>query len=141
VETFFRWEPVTGIAAPCFDVRFVDRGLVELILTFSRVHGGHPDDLWLQFTPNVLAFTSHDEFVHPWNRYEHGPVPRLEGRWTQYLFPLLVVNDSEWAREIVDGQIHQRSWYTHYRIVSLDHTVDILTSGTPIARWISAPSV
>lgn len=137
MEHYTRWEPVSGIVAPFLSV---DIRTGPEAFTVRGVGYGGPDtparDLDLTFAPNVLAFTSYDEFAHPWQGSEAGPVPKLAAPWAKYAFPLLVVHDSPWFRATVDDETQPRAWYTHYRIVSLDHTVDLITSGAVHAEWV-----
>ena len=123
-----------GINAPCEQVDFHVDSSFDLVLQFSTERQSHPAAMRLTVGPAVMAFTSYDEFAHPWNRYEHAQLPELTEPWARYAFPLLIVHDSPWFHSIVEER--NRSEYTHYRIVSLDHTVDVLAHGSVIsARW------
>jgi hypothetical protein len=135
VEHFTRWDPLPGIAAPCTQVDFCIARNFDIVLHFSSERNAHPPAMRLTFGPAVLAFTSYDEFAHPWNFYEHEPVPQLPEPWAPYAFPLLIVHNAPWFNAVIE-ESRQRSEFTHYRIVSLDHTVDVLAHGSVVvARW------
>src|SRR5687768_6032595 len=139
-ETYTRWDAVSGIVMPCADiVLHADPVDLTVRLRFSGVRDGGDRDLLIRFGRDVVACMSHDEFVHPWQAYvPAGDVPRLEGRWSAYAFPLLVVSGSRWLASFGDGQIldEQRAAIRHFRFVSLDNTVDVLTAEPASAEWI-----
>jgi hypothetical protein len=140
-EQYARWEPVAGVNAPCFHVVLHDDPAdLTVLLRFSAVTGGVDDDLLIRFGRDVVACMSHDEFVHPWQAYDDGaPVPRLGGEWASYAYPLLLVSDSRWLASFSDSQIldDQRAAARHFRFVSFDNTVDVLTVGEAVAEWIA----
>jgi hypothetical protein len=144
MESYTRWEPASGIASPCADiVLHGDPRSTTVLCRFSEVRGALPRDLAIRFGTDVVASMSHEEFVHPWQRESRGAlVPRLEGEWRRYAFPLLEVHDSEWLASFSDGEILEpdRVGLRHFRLVSLDNTVDILARGTPEAEWV-APAI
>jgi hypothetical protein len=141
MESYSRWEPIDGIDRPFLAAEIQTPADAPGV----RVHligydGGR--DLLLDFGPQVFAFMSHDEFLHPWNADpEHGPVPKCEEAWNRCTYPLLHVHDSRWVASFTDSQLldSDRKRATHYRIVSLDHTVDVLTSGLVSAAWDQPP--
>lgn len=123
------------MSGPCVDLEVrVDAAGFVLRLQFGW-GGAPPAELVLTFAPDVLAYTSYDEYAHPWNRAPGAPVPRLPAPWAQYAYPLLVVADSPWASDTVARAAQPPEWLTHYRVVSLGHTLDVLTSGQVRAAW------
>jgi hypothetical protein len=141
-ETYARWDAVPGIGMPCADiVLHADPTDLTVRLRFSGMRDGGGRDLLIRFGHEAIACTSHDEFVHPWHAdTAAGDVPRLDGQWSAYAFPLLRVSGSRWLASFGDGQIldEQRAAIRHFRFVSLDNTVDVLTAGDPSAEWIPA---
>jgi hypothetical protein len=139
-ETYFRWEPVPDVSAPCADiVLHADPGDVTVRLRFSQMRDAAPRDLLVRFGREVAACMSHDEFLHPWQADETaGEVPRLGGAWGRYAHPLLLVHGSRWLASFSDGQLvdYQHLTLTHYRFVSLDNTVDVLATGDATAEWV-----
>jgi hypothetical protein len=139
-ETYTRWSPVPDVTAPCADiVLHAEPGDVTARLRFSLVRDAAPRDLLLRFGREVAACASHDEFLHPWQADETaGEVPRLAGDWVGYAYPLLRVHDSRWLASFGEGQLvdYQHVTLTHYRLVSMDNTVDVLTAGEPSAEWV-----
>ena len=137
MEQFTKWEPLSGVSTWCFEINFrTDRtGDFEVMLRFANTKEPGLPSLHLNFGPNVLAFTSYEEFVHPWVSNEVGPIPRLPEPYLNWPFPLLIVHDSLWFASVVDDEIYKRSAFTHYRLVSLDNIVDVVSSGEVTARW------
>ncbi|MBB4634225.1 hypothetical protein [Longimicrobium terrae] len=107
-------------------------------LEFSAVRSAARLDLRLEFRERVFACMSHEEFVHPWQYEQHGPVPRLSPPWERYAFPVLKVHDSRWLASFSDSQILdvELPEVIHYRFVTLDHTADVLASGEVHASWV-----
>lgn len=148
METYSKWEPLEGIVTPCAQIDLhIDASSYRAILRFAYITEGLDRDLELDFGTEVMAVMSHDEFAHPWAKYgkdSAGSVPRLDGRWKDYSFPLLRVKSSIWESSFTDSQIldFQRVRLQHVRLVSLDNTVDILTQAEASATWMPAdPSI
>jgi len=144
-ESFRRWEPVVGIASPCGDVRISNHGdALQLLLKFSVINGGIDRDLRLVFPwGHVVGFASWDEFAHPWNTQSIlDALPTLGVEpWPKYAFPTLEVLGSTLVAAFDEGQ---RAMYTdvrHFRIVTLDHTVDVLATSEPRAEWIRPEAI
>lgn len=140
-EQYTRWEPAAGVNAPCSDVILhADPADLTVLLRFSAVTDGIERDLLIRFGRDVVACMSHDEFVHPWQAYDDvAPVPRLAGEWAPYAYPLLLVSDSRWLASFSDSQIldDQRAAARHFRFMSFDNTVDVLTVGEAVAEWVT----
>jgi hypothetical protein len=140
METFKRWEPVQGIEWPCAGVEIsnaTDR--LTMRIEFSKVVGGGDRDLLLRIPWGyVVGFASWQEFAHPWN---NEPVleklPKLVGLWANHAFPMLEVFNSNLIAGFGDGQRAAYQEVRHFRIVTLDHTVDILATAEPSAEWVS----
>jgi hypothetical protein len=141
VETFNRWEPVQGIEWPCAGVRISNAtDALTMTLEFSNVVGGGARDLLLRLAWGyVVGFASWQEFAHPWNNDGViADLPKiLVGQWASYTFPMLEVLNSNLIAEFGDGQRATYPQVRHFRIVTLDHTVDVLATAEPGAEWVS----
>jgi hypothetical protein len=136
VERYEKWEPVEGVVTPAA------RALIEenheglgVTLFFSEIVGGLNFNLFINFG-RVPAYTVHEEFVHPWNIYHTESPPMLNGKWETYCFPILIVRDSVWLDSFSDSQLVSYPDCIHYRLVTLDQTVDVLCNRTPGASWV-----
>lgn len=137
-ETFRKWQPVGAIEWPCAGVEISNAGTdLVLKLEFSAVTGGGDRDLILRFPwGRVVAFASWDEFAHPWNNEtEIDSLPKLGGNWPNCTFPLLEVGQSSLLAKFGEGQRAAYPDVRHLRIVTLDHTLDVLATGEPLAEW------
>jgi hypothetical protein len=138
-ESVSRWHPVSDVESPCGDiVLHAEPGAVTARLTFSTVRDRPPRDVLVRFG-RVLACASHEEFAHPWNTLNPAePWPRLEGEWATYAYPLLEVHNSQWLASFSDSQVldPERAAARHYRFVSLDNIVDVLTLEEAQAAWV-----
>jgi hypothetical protein len=113
---------------------------LTLRLEFSKVVGGGARDLLVQLAWGyVVGFTSWQEFAHPWNNdVVIANLPKLlVGQWASHTFPMLEVLNSNLIAGFGDGQRARYQRARHFRIVTLDHTVDLLATGEPSAEWIS----
>jgi hypothetical protein len=115
-ERYEKWELVEGIVTP------VGRAMVKedheglaVTLVFSEIVGGLPFDLRVNFG-RVPAYSVHEEFVHPGNGYRTEP-PGLAGKWEHYIYPLLLIRDSEWLHSL---RLISFPDSVHYRFLTLD---------------------
>jgi hypothetical protein len=136
VERYVKWEPVEGMMTPAA------RALIEqnheglgVTLFFSEIVGGLNSDLFINFG-RVPAYTVHEEFVHPWNIYPTESPPMLDGKWERFCFPILIVKDSVWLDSFSDSQLVNYPDCIHYRLVTLDQTIDVLCNRIPGASWV-----
>ncbi|WP_018906391.1 hypothetical protein ABL841_18280 [Variovorax paradoxus] len=141
-ETYIRFAPVRDVVAPCaYIVLCTEPGGHTVRLSFSNIRGASARDLLVRFD-SVMACMSHTEFAHPWEATPTAEIPRLEGRWDGYAFPLLEVKNSQWLASFTDFQTIglARSMPRHFRFVSLDNVVDLLMygDGAVTAEWIVA---
>jgi hypothetical protein len=84
----------------------------------------------------VVAFASWQEFAHPWNnKTVIATLHRLRGAWPNYGFPLLEVNESDLLATFDEGQRATYPKARHFRIVTLDHTVDVVATAEARADW------
>ena len=109
-------------------------------MIFSEVVNGPDSDLQISFG-RVPAYTAYEEFAHPWNTSSTKPPPKLNGRWENYCFPLLIVKDSRWLDSFSESQLINSPECVHYRLVTLDQIVDVLCNKGPKADWIKASEV
>jgi hypothetical protein len=141
METFNRWEPVAGVGWPCAGVKISNAtDDLTLRLEFSNVVGGGERDLLLRLHWSyVVGFASWQELAHPWWNAEPflGKLPKLVGQWATYAFPMLEAVNSNLIAGFDDGQRATYPGVRHFRIVTLDHTIDLLATAEPAAEWMS----
>ena len=136
VERHEKWEPVEGVTTP------VARALIEedhegltITLIFSEIVDGLDFDLQIKFG-RIPAYAVYEEFVHPWLESGGEPIPRLEGKWKDFSYPVLFVRNSIWQSSFSDSQLINWPESIHYRLVTLDQTVDILCNRSPEVAWV-----
>lgn len=140
VERYEKWETVEGIVTP------VSRAVIEethrglgVTLFFSEIVDGLDSNLQINFG-RVPAYAVHEEFAHPWNTHHTESPPTLDGKWEHYFFPILIVKDSMWLDSFSDSQLIGYPDCIHYRLITLDQTVDVLCNRTPEASWVRPPN-
>jgi hypothetical protein len=143
-EAYRKWELIEGIIWPCAQVDFFCvKGEVVLRCLFSFTADGPDKDVLLHIDRDrVICFTSWEEFAHPWNADPPGydlPIIGGEGRWGGYSYPFLEVVDSRMIAGLVDTQGYADPATRHLRIVTFDHTVDVLATEVPWAEWVDGP--
>ena len=131
-----KWEPVEGIVTPAARAAIDEThdGLV-VIMVFSEIVNGLKSDLRINFG-RVPAYSVYEEFVHPWSL--ETPPPKLTGEWARFAYPLLQVRDSEWMHSLSDRLINFPGC-VHYRLLTLDQFVDVLSNKQPEVGWIKNP--
>ncbi len=143
VERAIKWLPQAEVGFACADISFAWRsernGALVVVMHFSRVVGGHSDDLEIVFG-SPLA-TKWEEESFGLIECPH-PVPRLElDRWT---FPTLIIEDSHWRKAYVDRRYAendpQADEVVHYFLSSMNDLVHVLAHGEPVSRWIPPAS-
>jgi hypothetical protein len=112
-----------------------DRGELELRAIFSEIVRGHGQDLCLRFG-RVVAVASFEEIAHPWDD-DDVDVPRLSGDWRHYTYPILRVENSEWMALVRDALPAEPEVLAHFRVVTLDKTVDVLAERRPAHAWLT----
>ncbi|MBW4582638.1 MAG: hypothetical protein KME42_23960 [Tildeniella nuda ZEHNDER 1965/U140] len=137
LERYEKWEPVEGITNPvhCARINEGEQGL-SITLIFSKTVDGLHAKLRINFVGRTPAYTVHEEFVHPWNVAFVEPIPKLEGKWVGWTFPLLIVKHSTWLKSFSESQIVGYADSIHYRLMTLDKIVDVLYDGVPEASWV-----
>jgi hypothetical protein len=137
-EEYIKWDSTGKIATPCAGVILNEFGDVLTVrLLFSLIIGGATEDLLLTVTPH-LAVMSHEEFSHPWMD-DQIVLPCLEeGPWSRYNFPILLVRSSKWLASFSETRLvpHDRADVRHFMIVTLDRTIDFLTTKDIQAVWV-----
>ena len=130
-----KWEPVEGIITP------VARAVVEedhtgllVNLIFSEMVAGLQTDLRISFG-RVLAYTVYDDMLHPWTAAR--PELRLAEPWAMYFYPLLQIHNSSWA-DSVPNLLFFHPKCIHYRLLTLDQIVDVLSNQAPAVSWVKA---
>jgi hypothetical protein len=140
-ETSVAWDPTGRITTPCAGFILVeDSDRVEVRLLFSAIANGLEDDLLLTLQSHI-ALMSHEEMADPLIDISHSmtDLPRLaDPRWPGWTFPLMEVESSTWVASISDARLapYERSAIRHYRVVTLDRTLDLLTSAEVRAEWV-----
>src|SRR5882724_4640181 len=139
-EHYEKWERVASVDTPAARASIVEdhRGL-SVTLWFSEVVGAPNSNLEISFG-RVPAYAVHEEFVHPWNSYETESPPKLAGQWQRYSLPLLIVKDSIWLKSFSESQLINYPECVHYRLVTLDQTVDVLCNQAPSVSWLENTS-
>ncbi|HXT61449.1 MAG TPA: hypothetical protein VN696_00300 [Pyrinomonadaceae bacterium] len=134
VERHEKWEPVEGIttAAARAVVAEDHEGLVVTMI-FSEVVDGSDSDLLIKFG-RVAAYSVYEEFVHPWDSPQTESPMVDDGR---FVYPLLLIHDSEWMRSLSDRLLSFPD-SVHYRLLTLDQIVDVLSTKRPEVSWITA---
>lgn len=136
MQTYETWHPEAGIDAPCAGVDIAESdGKLTLTLRFSNMVNARLPDLEISFG-RVVAMASYEESAHPWNDTQELQ-PKLVNEWKGYTFPCLIIRESAWVAGFGEGRLFGREGITHYQVVSLDKTVDILATTKPQARWRS----
>jgi hypothetical protein len=134
VERHEKWEPVEGIATAA--VRAVvsedHEGLV-VTMVFSEMVDGRDSDLRIRFG-RVAGYTVYEEFVHPWDSPQTESPMIGEGS-KRCVFPLLLIHDSEWKRSLSDRLLGFPDC-VHYRLLTLDEIVDVLSNKQPEVTWV-----
>ncbi|MGH7594226.1 MAG: hypothetical protein ACRELE_10310 [Gemmatimonadales bacterium] len=123
MESYSRWHGIPKVETPCagVDLQLI-HGLLSVRLLFSEIVDGMDRDLVLTFD-QPIAVTSFNEFQHPWQSETGGDVPRLTGKWADYLYPILTVTGSTWMR-IAEESGRPMEGISHLRIVTLSDTVE-----------------
>ena len=135
LEQHEKWEPVEGIvtAAARALVSEDHEGLVVTMM-FSEISGGLDSDLRIRFG-RVAGYTIYEEFVHPWDSPQTES-PMIGDGSKRCVFPLLLIHDSAWVRSLSDRLIGFPN-SVHYRLLTLDEIIDVLSNKTPEATWVS----
>lgn len=132
MERHEKWEPVEGIATPAARavVNEDHEGLVVTMI-FSEVVDGSDSDLRIKFG-RVAGYTVFEEFVHPWDSPQTESPMIDDGR---FVYPLLLIHDSEWLRSLSDRLLGFPNC-AHYRLLTLDEIVDVLSNKQPEVTWV-----
>ncbi|SRR6266498_1102867 len=135
VERQEKWEPIAGIESPAGGA-FVaeDHEGLTVTLLFSEIADGPDSDLRIKFG-RVVAYSAYEEFVHPWEAVNEAT--RLCGRWESYIYPLLKVKNSKWMASLPHLSLVNPNC-VHYRLLTIDKVVDVLSSKKPEASWVDA---
>ena len=127
------WTRGPSLAAPCADISYRwesgQDAVLEVRLHLSRIVGGHDFDLLVRFdAPIALAWDneSFDFVTLP------APVPRCTGeRFNGFAHPMLVVKESNWAAQYVQGHPVDDRTVVHLVFLALNDSIAVLSSGDP----------
>jgi hypothetical protein len=137
VERHEKWEPVEGIATPAARaVVAEDKNGLVVTMIYSETVDDSDSDLRIRFG-RVPGYTVYEEFVHPWDSPQTESPMIGDGR---FVYPLLVIHDSEWLRSLSDRLINNPGC-VHYRLLTLDQIVDVLSNKQPEASWVKRPKL
>ena len=133
-ETLKRWEAIEGI-----DFAFIsaeihsDYPKLYVRLIDGRVEAKQHHDLVLSFS-NVVAFTMHEEFVHPTQQTTWGrePIISLSKKAT---FPCLIIENSPWYKGLKFELELNYPNCVHYRLCTCYPVIDIVSPEPPIVNW------
>ncbi len=103
-------------------------------MMFSEISDGLDSDLRIR-VGRVAGYTVYEEFVHPWDSPQTESPMIGEGS-KRCVFPLLLIHDSAWVRSLSDRLIGFPN-SVHYRLLTLDEIIDVLSNKTPEATWVS----
>lgn len=137
IERHEKWEPVEGIvtAAARAVVSEDHEGLVVTMMFSEIRHEATSADLRIRFG-RVAGYTVYEEFVHPWDSPQTGS-PMIGESSAQYVFPLLLIHNSEWLRSLADHRLLGFPNCVHYRLLTLDQIVDVLSNKQPDVTWVN----
>ncbi len=141
-----RWEPTTAIPeTPCadFTLESFETGVLKLTLRFSWIKGNSSD--------LILTFSEVQAIRTFWDGDGYGSQTYLEppycsGSFSGYIWPLLEIEQSRWlnsgdfAVSIAIAEAHSQLPWRHYRVLTLERSLDILARGTILSEWI-APAI
>jgi hypothetical protein len=144
-EACVKWNPVEGIDSCCADVGFSfgphgPRLPWHLMVRmyFSFVVGNPPMDLLIMFD-HVVAFRW-EEDAFGWHR-PLNEVPRPHGSGKGPTFPLLIMEDSAWMRELADSNPVEAGGKTHYAFISLNGTAEVVAAPPVRVEWVAGMDV
>jgi hypothetical protein len=138
-----RWEPAVGIPeSPCADfmLESYETGIAKLMLRYSWVKG-NSFDLLLTFSETRAIRTY-------WDGDGHGDTldlnhPRCSGAHSGYIWPLLEIEQSRWlncgdfATSIAIAEATKQLPWRHYRILTLERSLDVLARGAIVGEWVA----
>ena len=127
------WTRGPSLAAPCADISYRwesgQDAVLEVRLHLSRIVGGHDFDLLVRFdAPIALAWDNESfDFVTL-----TAPVPRCtRERFDGFAHPMLVVKESTWAAQYVQGHPVDDRTVVHLVFLALNDSIAVLSSGDP----------
>lgn len=136
-----RWEPVPDIPeTPCadFSLESDETGRLRLLLRYSWIRGNQAD-LALDFA-DVRAIRTFWDGDGDGSIYDC--VPRCSGTHSYYLWPLQEISRSDWlgsgnfVASVEIARARGQEPWRHYRIITLERSLDILARGSISGRWI-----
>jgi hypothetical protein len=138
-----RWEPTEEIPeTPCadFTLESYETGVLKLTLRYSWIEGNNYD-LMLTFS-DVRAIRTFWDGDGDGSQTDKEP-PRCIGANSQFTWPLLEIEQSRWLNSgafatsiaMVDAS-NELPW-RHYRVLTLERSVDILARGAIPGKWVA----
>ena len=139
-ERCVKWNPVEGIDSCCADVGFSfgphgprPPWRLTVRMYFSFVVGNPPLDLLIEFD-HAVAFRWEEESFG--GHLLPDAVPRLQGRDTGFGFPLLIVDDSAWIKELQHCHPVEAEGKTHYAFLSLNGIAEVVAAPPVRVEWV-----
>jgi hypothetical protein len=143
IQKAVRWQPLSGIPeTPCADfaLESYETGILKATLRYSWITG-NDKDLMLELS-EVLSIRTF------WDGDGDGLIddpPRCAGADSRFIWPLLKIEHSKWLYGgNFDVSIHiaeslgKEPWQ-HYRVLTLERSLDIIARGTVHGKWVAAP--
>ncbi len=130
MQTFEPWHPTAGIPQYLLGAVVLQPGYSELLVICD---GEFSNGKCL-----ILSFGSTDAFeVCDDAAYPNEPRALTNG---DYTIPFLKVLNSEWALKAA-APYHVDSFPVHYKISSLNYSVNVLSIGEPSIRWVEPADI
>jgi len=135
-EILTKWQIVDGITFDFISAEvFSSYPELSVRLIDGRRDVSEHRDLVFQFT-RVVAFTLHEEFVHPTQGTVWGREPFISED-NKMTFPCLIVTGSKWYASL--GLKPNYEGAVHYRLCTNLPVVDIVSLVVPTVSWMTRP--
>jgi hypothetical protein len=142
LEKVSRWEPIPDVPeSPCADFKLesLETGKAKVTLRYSWVLGNTADlELLFADVNAIRTFWDGDGDA----AQTDGDPPRCSGRHAGYIWPLLIVEPSAWlntghfATSVAIAEAMNKPAWRHYRMLTLERSLDVLARGIVLAHWI-----
>jgi hypothetical protein len=130
-----RWEPVTGIEAPCAFFTFA-AGATRSVSVTLHFQGLLPQDLRLVFK-GMLALAVCPDWVSIAPAEPFKPLPRCGGRWPSLVFPLVRYEPSSWLASNAPEWSGTSRELVHFAVFTEIESLHIAALPQVDATWIA----
>jgi hypothetical protein len=134
-----KWEPVSGIDNPCADIAFTYEGpdAVSITMHFSSVNNGSQRDLLLKFRGAIsLRWESESFGLIPIAKI----LPKCEGNWAAWTFPLLRIEHSDWLATYKSHNPVASENRVHFTLIALNDLLHVLALPDVNVTWAADAS-